>query len=171
MSQSLVEMAKDLVLAQVRAGRVPPNDMPSVLKQTYSTLIGLNRPTFIDIRPTAQGSQPVLVEPINWRKSIRKYSITCLECGASFKQLSSRHLQKHGLNVHSYRENHGIPTSTPLSSKETAQRRRAIIREVRPWEKAPTYLQPRSSKQPEVPKPKTPQKADVSPIRGHRRRA
>src|SRR4029450_4164006 len=48
-------------------------------------------------------------KPANWRKSIAKHTVTCLECGQSLKQLSVRHLKEHGLDGRSYRVKYGIP--------------------------------------------------------------
>jgi predicted transcriptional regulator len=38
MAQSVLEMAKDLVMAQVQAGALPLEDMQQVLQQTYASL-------------------------------------------------------------------------------------------------------------------------------------
>src|SRR5690242_11002299 len=41
MSQTLLEMAKDLVLAQIQAKTLPPEDMHTALQQTYASLKAL----------------------------------------------------------------------------------------------------------------------------------
>jgi predicted transcriptional regulator len=41
MSQTLLEMAKDLVMAQVEAHRLSPEDMHQALQQTYASLQAL----------------------------------------------------------------------------------------------------------------------------------
>ena len=41
MSQTLLEMAKDLVLAQIQAHRLSPEDMHPALQDTYSSLLAL----------------------------------------------------------------------------------------------------------------------------------
>jgi predicted transcriptional regulator len=87
MSQTLVEMAKDLVLAQIEAHRLSPDDMHTALQQTYASLLALKA------QDDANGNVAVVTpaipsKPVNWRKSITKHTVTCLECGVSFKQLS-----------------------------------------------------------------------------------
>jgi hypothetical protein len=67
--------------------------------------------------------------------------VTCLECRQTFKQLSVRHLRQHGLDARSYRIKFGIPMTQPLAARATTDRRRQVVREVRPWEKTPTYRQ------------------------------
>jgi hypothetical protein len=41
MGQSVLEMAKDLVMAQVQAGRLPPEDMHNALQMTHASLLAL----------------------------------------------------------------------------------------------------------------------------------
>ena len=139
MPQTLLEMAKDLVMAQIAAHRLAPEDMHPFLQQTYASLQALKT------QEDAHGNVAVvtpetLPERVNWRKSITKHTVTCLECGASFKQLSMRHLNAHGLDGRSYRIKYGIPRTQPLAAKETTERRKEIVQRSRPWEKAPTFV-------------------------------
>ena len=139
MPQSLLEMTKDLVLAQIEARRLSPDEMHTALEHTYTSLLALqaqedaNGLVAVATPETRQG-------PGNWRKSITKHTVTCLECGASFKQLSVRHLKEHGLDGRSYRVTYGIPQSQPLSARSMTAIRKQIVQRSRPWEKAPTYL-------------------------------
>jgi hypothetical protein len=41
MSQTLLEMTKDLVMAQIQAKTLPPEDMHQALQQTYASLQAL----------------------------------------------------------------------------------------------------------------------------------
>jgi hypothetical protein len=66
--------------------------------------------------------------------------VTCLACGASFKQLSVRHLKEHGLDGKSYRIKYGIPRTQSLAAKEITLRRKEMVQRSRPWEKAPMFL-------------------------------
>ncbi|ETX00553.1 MAG: hypothetical protein ETSY2_38870, partial [Candidatus Entotheonella gemina] len=65
-----------------------------------------------------------------------KHAVTCLECGNTFRQLSSRHLRMHDLDSRSYRRKYGIPNSQPLSSRSATARRRELAQQIRPWEQA-----------------------------------
>src|SRR5215510_2480782 len=78
MSQTLLEMAKDLVMAQIAAHRLSPEDMNQALQQTYTTLMTLKA------QEDADGIVPVITpetpsKPVTWRKSITKHTVTCLE--------------------------------------------------------------------------------------------
>jgi predicted transcriptional regulator len=139
MSQTLLEMAKDLVMAQVEAHRLSPEEMHQALQQTYATLQALKT------QEEAHGSIAVVTpatppKPVNWRKSITKHAVTCLECGASFKQLSVRHLKEHGLDGKAYRIKYGIPRTQPLAAKEITSHRQEVVQRTKPWEKAPTFV-------------------------------
>ncbi len=135
MPQSALEMAKDLVMAQITAGQLSPEVMEQALQQTYASLVTL--------KAQEETGATTLVEtpqPVDWRKSITKHEIRCLECGAIYKQLSKRHLQDHELDGRSYRVKFGIPRTQPLAARAVTATRRKITQQVRPWEKTPRFL-------------------------------
>jgi len=69
------------------------------------------------------------------RKSIKEKTITCLDCGKTFKILTKRHLIIHGLDANSYREKWGMKKDTPLVCKSLQRERRKKMKEMRLWEK------------------------------------
>jgi hypothetical protein len=76
MSQTLLEMAKDLVMAQIQARTLPPHEMHIALQQTYTTLMTLKA------QEDSPGSVAVATpatppKPVNWKKSITKHTVTC----------------------------------------------------------------------------------------------
>jgi predicted transcriptional regulator len=155
MPQTLLEMAKDLVMAQIQAGALPPDEMHRELQRTYASLVDLKVKEDTGDSSTgftARGGEDASAEgemgPVasNWKKSIKKYTIECLVCGAAFKQLSVRHLKEHGLDARSYRVRFGIPRTQPLSAKDTTAMRKKIVQQSRPWEKAPTYIKAQGRK-------------------------
>jgi len=135
-TQSLLELAKELTLAFVESGRLSSEDMRDTLRKTHATLVALQAQ---EASGTATDIPEAETAPVSWRKSITKHAVTCLECGASFKQLSVRHLRLHDLDGWSYRAKYGIPRSQPLASRDTTARRREVVQQTRPWEKAPTF--------------------------------
>ncbi len=139
MSQTLLAMAKDLVMAQIAAHRLSPEDMHQALQQTYASLKALQAQE--DANGSVAGEAPKTPPaPLHWRKSITKHTVTCLECRASFKQLSVRHLKEHGLDGRSYRIKYGMPRTQSLAAKEITLRRKEMVQRLRPWEKAPTFV-------------------------------
>ena len=139
MSQTLLEMAKDLVLAQIQVHNLSPADMHAALQDTYSSLLALQAQEANHGREAVQTPETPS-QPVNWRKSITKQTVTCLACGARFRQLSTRHLREHGLDARSYRRKYGIPLRQPLSARSVTALRKQIVQRSRPWEKAPTYV-------------------------------
>jgi predicted transcriptional regulator len=160
MAQAILEMAKDLVMAQIQRGALSPEDMHKELQKTHASLM--------ELKTKEEGGAGVgqdgetAHEPTSWKKSIGKYTITCLECGASFKQLSVRHLRDHDMDARAYRVKYGIPRTQPLSAKDTTAMRKKIVQQSRPWEKAPTYMQAQAAKTGNGRKPKAPRKKAVT---------
>ena len=116
------------------------------LQQTYASLQALK--TQEDSHSSVAIATPeTLSKPVDWRKSITKHTVTCLECRASFKQLSGRHLTAHRLDGKTYRIKYGIPRTQPLAAKEVTSRRKEIVQRSRPWEKAPTFLKAHEEKE------------------------
>ena len=142
MAQALTEMAKDLMLALIENNLLSPEDMQQQLSKTHASLLELKAR---EDNTFASGSdREVQIEstppPPDWKQSIKKHSVACLICGQTFRQLSTRHLRQHDLDPRTYRQQFGIPRTQPLSAKETTAMRRRIVQDIRPWEKAPTYV-------------------------------
>jgi predicted transcriptional regulator len=142
MAQTILEMATDLTTALIQAGRIPPEELQDTLQKTYASLMELK----MKGDNKAAATPPT---PVNWRKSIARNSITCLECGATFKQLS-RHLRDHNLDAHSYRAKYGILRTQPLAARSVTAMRKTIAQRVKPWEKAPGYVKAQGGKATEV---------------------
>ena len=164
MPQTILEMAKDLVMAQIQAGALSPEEMQKELQRTYTNLAELKAKEDLGDNNLGSGGEVDLESEggsghVNWKKSIKKYTIECLVCGAAFKQLSVRHLKEHSLDARSYRVRFGIPRTQPLSAKDTTSIRKKIVQESRPWEKAPTYIKAQDRKAGESASAKTPAKA------------
>jgi predicted transcriptional regulator len=136
MPQSVLEIAKELTMAFIERGNLRPEDMQDTLLKTHASLLTLKAQESFGTTAVPVGT----AAPVNWRKSITKHAVSCLECGKPFKQLSTRHLMLHGLDGRSYRAKYGIPRTQPLAAKETTARRRQIMAELKPWEKAPAYV-------------------------------
>ena len=145
MQQSVVEMAKDLVKVQIEAGQLTPGAVQQALRDTFSSLItvqaGEDSLAAGEVAVTGRASASG-----DWRKSISRHAITCLECGSAFKQLSIRHLRTHDLNARLYRTKYDIPRTQSLAARATTARRRQVVQETRPWEKTPRYLEAQARK-------------------------
>jgi predicted transcriptional regulator len=141
-NQSILEMTKDLVKSQIEHQHISPERLQQALQNTYANLLSLKAQEDRLETGDAGYAQEVPKRPafVNWKKSITKHAITCLECGQSFKQLSRRHLSQHGLDGRSYRLKYGMPRTQPLSAKATTAKRREVAQTIKPWEQTPRAL-------------------------------
>ncbi|WP_089939341.1 MucR family transcriptional regulator [Candidatus Entotheonella palauensis] len=129
MPQSLLEIAKELVVEQIRQYCLLSDETQALLLTTHETLEKLQR---------AEMSGAALTSPergeesfrADWQRSITKHAVICMECGDTFRQLSSRHLRRHDLDARSYRRKYGIPRTQPLSSHRATARRRKLARQI-----------------------------------------
>ena len=69
------------------------------------------------------------------RRSIREQRILCLECGRSFRMLTSRHLATHRLTPDEYRDKWGLKKDTPLLCRALQKARRTTMHSMRLWER------------------------------------
>jgi predicted transcriptional regulator len=138
MEQTLLEMAKDLTRSLVETGKLSAEDMHNTLQQAYTTLSTLKAQE--EAGTTSIPMPASTSTAVDWRKSITRQAVTCLECGQNWKQLTIRHLMTHGLDPRSYRRKYGIPRTQPLTARDVTRRRQQVVQTVRPWEKAPAYL-------------------------------
>jgi predicted transcriptional regulator len=136
---SVLAMATDLVLAQIRAGHLSLDAMRPLLHETYAHLLALKAHE-AGRRLSTSHARAVRSAPVHWKQSITKHAVACLECGASFKQLSLGHLKLHDLDPRAYRAKYGIPRRQPLAAKAVTVQRKQLVQQHRPWEKAPNYL-------------------------------
>jgi predicted transcriptional regulator len=145
MSQTLLEIAKELVFAQIHAHKLSPEDMHETLRNIHDCLLDLHA------QEASYGlgvvETPERQAPRNWKQSITKYSVRCLVCDGRYKQLSA-HLKTHGLDASSYRIRFGIPRRHPLSARIVTIKRRQTAQIVRPWEKTQGYLKKQQQAQP-----------------------
>ena len=65
----MVEIAKELTLALVETGNMPPEDLQETLQKTYTTLTALKAQEESGVSTPAPASKIV---PVDWRKSITK---------------------------------------------------------------------------------------------------
>ena len=121
MPKRLIEIASEIVQTQVSLTPMSATDITSSLKQVFSTLQELQKAESGEIAlPETQKVE--LIEEKSTTKiapaeSIQNDKVICLECGADFKQLTTKHLSTHGMNSKEYRKKYGFTMKTPLSAK------------------------------------------------------
>ena len=142
MAQSITEMAKDLTLALIKAHLITAADMQQRLVEAHTSLLQLKALEDSNLGSGEDREEELRTRPPvgGWRTSIKKNSVACLICGATFKVLSVRHLRRHDLDLRTYRQRFGIPNTQSLIAKDMTAKRRQAAQRTRPWEKSPYYL-------------------------------
>ena len=76
------------------------------------------------------------VEPaIDPKKAIKEKTVTCLECGKTFKILTKKHLGTHDLTPEEYKAKWGYKKGSPLVCKSLQRERRKKMKSMRLWER------------------------------------
>ncbi len=122
-----LKQAIELVKAQSSVRVMQEEEMVAMIRTLASSLKDLESNTHVD-----EEEEIPLPSP---SKSIKEKSITCLECGKSFKLITRKHLAKHGLDADSYRRKWGIRSDVPLVCKSIQRLRRKKMKDMRLWEK------------------------------------
>jgi predicted transcriptional regulator len=66
-------------------------------------------------------------------KGIKANSVTCLECGKTFKLLTKRHLATHDLTAAQYREKYGFKRTAALVCKNLQKARKEKMKSMQLW--------------------------------------
>ncbi|MFV0422008.1 MucR family transcriptional regulator [Oleidesulfovibrio sp.] len=75
------------------------------------------------------------VSAIDAKKAIKEKTITCVECGKSFKIITKKHLATHGLTADEYRAKCGYKKGTPLVCKSLQRERRKKMKDMKLWQR------------------------------------
>ena len=107
----------------------------SVRVMQEEELTAMIRTLAASLRVMADGCSDDEEPAVHPSKSIKEKTVTCLECGKSFKLITKKHLAQHGLDADAYREKWGIKCGTPLVCKCLQRTRRKKMNNMKLWEK------------------------------------
>lgn len=111
----------------------------SVRTMTEEELSSMVQKLTTEIQQIAEGKPSIEEEPaqplMDPAKAIKEKSITCLECGKSFKIITKKHLAFHDLTTAEYREKYGYKKGTPLVCKSLQRERRKKMKDMQLWER------------------------------------
>jgi predicted transcriptional regulator len=129
MAKKLLEIAAELVQAQVSTNQLATEEIVSSLKQVFSALRDMQKseiegmPLEI-VKPSEDAlSEEVGAEKVDPKGSIQEDKVICLECGAEMRQLTAKHLSSHGLAIREYKQKYGFPLRQSLSAKALSKAR------------------------------------------------
>ncbi len=114
----LLARTTEIVSAHLRKNTVPVDQVPALINDIHQTLAGLGV------------EEPDLTPAVPIKRSVRKATIVCLECGKTGKMLK-RHLSTaHGLGVKEYRARWGLPADYPMVAPNYAAQRSAMAKKI-----------------------------------------
>ena len=120
--------ALEIVKAQASVRVMTEDEITTLVRRLSAGLKGI-------ADSEAGGDDSALEGGLNPRKSIKEKSVTCLECGKTFKILTKRHLAMHGMDAAASREKWGFKKDTPLVCKALQRERRRKMKDMKLWEK------------------------------------
>ena len=99
--EEYIQSALEIVKAQASARPMTEDEIISMVKSVAKGIAAVSIGQIVTI--DADAAAPA----INPKKAIKEASVTCLECGKSFKVITKKHLASHGLTPEEYREKFG----------------------------------------------------------------
>jgi predicted transcriptional regulator len=129
MAKKLLEIAAEIVQAQVTTNQLVTEEIVSSLKQVFSALQDLQKSETdgMPLEVAKPSEESVLEETgstkIDPKGSIQEDKVICLECGAEMRQLTAKHLGSHGLSIREYKHRYGFPLRQSLSAKALSKAR------------------------------------------------
>ena len=119
---TLLTLTADIVAAHVSNNSVAVNDLPQLIANVHSALVGLGGASSL---PEAKPEPKVPV-----RSSIKPDYIVCLEDGKKLKMLK-RHLQtSYGMTPDQYRAKWSLPSLYPMVAPSYAAHRSVLARKI-----------------------------------------
>ncbi|HYA42957.1 MAG TPA: MucR family transcriptional regulator [Syntrophobacteraceae bacterium] len=120
MEKKLLELAVEIVQAQVSMSKMTSADIEQTLVRVYNALHRMRLAeqqgeSLLPGDPVFETSGvPGAADPFS---SIQEDKVTCMECGAELRQLTANHLRIHHLTPREYKKKWGFPLKQPLSAK------------------------------------------------------
>ena len=119
--------ALDIVKAQASVRNMTEEEITSMVRKLARGIREIDGGSVVVVEEEEIACDPA--------KSVREKSITCCECGKSFKIITKKHLASHGLDPNQYREKFGFKKGMPLVCKALQRDRRKKMKDMQLWTK------------------------------------
>jgi len=114
--ENYIQEALEIVKAQASVRTMTEEEIISMVKAVAAGIQAISG------EPMAvEGDQEMQADA---KKALKEKSITCLDCGKSFKIITKKHLASHGLTPDEYRQKWGYKKKMPLVCKSLQRERR-----------------------------------------------
>jgi len=127
--EEYIQSALEIVKAQASARPMTEDEIISMVKSVAKGIAAVSTGQIATI--DADAATPAM-DP---KKAIKEASITCLECGKSFKVITKKHLASHGLTSEEYKAKYGYKKTQALACKSLARERRTKMKDMKLWER------------------------------------
>ena len=124
-----LQSALEIVKAQASARPMTEDEIISMVRSVANGIAS------VSTGQTAPSEAATAAPAMAPKKAIKESSVTCLECGKSFKVITKKHLASHGLTSDEYRAKYGYKKGTGLACKSLVRNRRAKMQDMRLWER------------------------------------
>lgn len=122
-SKTFIELTAGIVSAYVSRNAVAASDLPSLIGQIHTALVGVANGHSVVLQETQKPAVPV-------KRSIHPEYLVCLEDGKKFKSLK-RHLRsQYNMTPDQYREKWSLPPDYPMVAPNYAAARSRLARQM-----------------------------------------
>ena len=119
---TLLTLTADIVAAHVSNNSVAVNDLPNLIQNVHSALLGISG--------SSGGAEPKPEPKVSIRSSVKPDYIVCLEDGKKLKMLK-RHLSTHyNMTLEQYRQKWGLSADYPMVAPNYAEQRRTLAKSI-----------------------------------------
>lgn len=125
--EDYLKSALEIVRAQASVRNMTDEEITSMIRRLAAGIRDISGEA-----PAGAADQPMDMNP---KKAVKEKSVTCMECGKSFKVITKKHLASHGLTPEEYKAKHGYKKSMPLVCKSLQRDRRKKMKDMHLWEK------------------------------------
>ena len=124
-----LQSALEIVKAQASARPMTEDEIISMVRSVANGIAAVSTG---QMAASEAGTAAPAMDP---KKAIKEASITCLECGKSFKVITKKHLATHGLTAEEYKAKYGYKKTQALACKSLARDRRNKMKDMKLWER------------------------------------
>lgn len=125
--ESHLKEALEIVKAQASVRTMTEDEITAMVKKLADGIRCISEGCALP-----EGDSSPAIDP---KKAIKEKSITCVECGKSFKIITKKHLATHGFTPEEYRQKCGYKKNTPLVCKSLQRERRKKMKDMKLWER------------------------------------
>ncbi|MDH3239684.1 MAG: MucR family transcriptional regulator [Alphaproteobacteria bacterium] len=116
-----LQLTAEVVSSHVSNNKVSTEDLPTLIREIYSTLSTVETPSDLRAKP----------EPaIAIKKSVQPDYIVCLEDGKKLKMLKRHLMSAYGMTPEQYRERWNLPSDYPIVAPNYAKQRSKLAKKI-----------------------------------------